>query len=113
MDDDFNVPEALPVLFELARDINRASSEQPQQAALLAAELRALAAVLGILQQDAQQFLQAGGDDVAQIEALIAERNAARASKDWPRADAARQQLSALQIELEDTPQGTKWRRNK
>jgi cysteinyl-tRNA synthetase len=113
MDDDFNVPEALPVLFELARDINRASSEQPQQAALLAAELRALAAVLGILQQDAQQFLQAGGDDVAQIEALIAERNAARASKDWPRADAARQQLTALQIELEDTPQGTKWRRNK
>jgi cysteinyl-tRNA synthetase len=111
MDDDFNVPEAMPVLFELARDINRAVAEQPQQAALLAAELRALGAVLGILEHDPLQFLQGAGDDVAQIEALIAERNAARASKDWPRADAARQQLSALNIELEDTPQGTKWRR--
>jgi len=111
MDDDFNVPEAMPVLFELARDINRAVAEQPQQAALLAAELRALGAVLGILQHAPQQFLQGGGDDVAQIEALIAERNNARANKDWPRADAARQQLSALNIELEDTPQGTKWRR--
>lgn len=111
MDDDFNVPEAMPVLFELAREINRLHSEQPQQAALLAAELRALAAVFGILQREPEQFLQGAGDDVAQIEALIAERNAARANKDWPRADAARQQLSALHIELEDTPQGTKWRR--
>lgn len=111
MDDDFNVPEAMPVLFELARDINRAAAGQPEHAALLAAELRSLAKVLGILQHDPQPFLQGGGDDVAQIEALIAERNAARASKDWPRADAARNQLSALNIELEDTPQGTKWRR--
>lgn len=111
MDDDFNVPEAMPVLFELAREINRVQAEQPQQAALLAAELRALAGVLGLVQGDPEQFLQGSGDDVAQIEALIAERNAARASKDWPRADAARQQLNALHIELEDTPQGTKWRR--
>lgn len=112
MDDDFNVPEALPVLFDLARDIHRAADAA--QAAQYAEGLRRLAGVLGLLQSDPQQFLQGAAADDAQralIEQLIAERNAARASKDWPRADAARQQLTALGIELEDTPQGTRWRR--
>ncbi|HET8816167.1 MAG TPA: cysteine--tRNA ligase [Pseudidiomarina sp.] len=111
MDDDFNVPEALPVLFELAREANRTVAENPQRAAAYAAELRELASVLGLLTSTPEQFLQGSGDDVAAIEALIAERNDARAAKDWARADAARTALTERGIELEDTAQGTRWRR--
>ncbi|MBY6063520.1 cysteine--tRNA ligase [Pseudidiomarina sediminum] len=112
MDDDFNVPEALPVLFDLVRDIHRA--ESPESAALHGATLRHLGGVLGLLQQDPQAFLQGGvaaGDDVAVIEALIEKRNTARANKDWASADAARDELTAMGIELEDGAQGTRWRR--
>ncbi|RUO78287.1 cysteine--tRNA ligase [Pseudidiomarina taiwanensis] len=112
MQDDFNVPEALAVLFDLARQVNRA--EQPQDKQKLAAVLKHLAAMLGLLEQEPEAFLQGGradADDVAQIEALITERNEARAAKDWARADAARDQLTALGIELEDTAEGTRWRR--
>lgn len=111
MDDDFNVPEALPVLFELAREANRTAAEHPQKAAAYAAELRELASVLGLLTSTPEQFLQGSGDDVAAIEALIAERNDARAEKDWARADAARTALTERGIELEDTAHGTRWRR--
>lgn len=112
MDDDFNVPEALPILFDLARDIHRA--ETPEIAAAHAATLRQLGAVLGLLQQEPQAFLQGGaatGDDVAVIEALIEKRNTARAEKDWASADAARDELTAMGIELEDGAEGTRWRR--
>ncbi|RUO61911.1 cysteine--tRNA ligase [Pseudidiomarina insulisalsae] len=112
MDDDFNVPEALPVLFDLVRETHRADS--PELAAAHAATLRHLGAILGLLQQEPQTFLQGGaGDDVdaAKVEALIQQRNDARAAKDWAAADAARDELTALGIELEDTPQGTRWRR--
>ncbi|CAB0149519.1 Cysteine--tRNA ligase [Pseudidiomarina piscicola] len=112
MDDDFNVPEALPVLFDLAREVNRA---EPEQAAKFAAILKHLGGVLGLLQQAPEHFLQSGASgsetDNAAIEALIARRNEARANKDWAAADAARDELLALKIELEDTPQGTRWRR--
>lgn len=112
MDDDFNVPEAMAVLFELARESNRALASSPEKAAAYAAELRHLGGLLGFLQQAPETFLQGGeGDDVATIEALIVERNEARAAKDWARADAARDALKALNIELEDSPTGTKWRR--
>ncbi len=69
--------------------------------------------MLGILQGDAEAFLQAGGsdDDVAEIEALIANRNAARAAKDWPAADAARAALTAKGIVVEDKNGVTSWRR--
>ncbi|MDX1392095.1 MAG: cysteine--tRNA ligase, partial [Rheinheimera sp.] len=85
MDDDFNTPEALPVLFELAREVNRFKETEPAKAAELAGILKLLAGVLGMLQGDAEQFLQSGAsdDDVAEIEALIAKRNTARANKDW------------------------------
>lgn len=112
MDDDFNVPEALPVLYDLAREVHRANDEN--SAAKHAALLRHLGAVLGLLQQTPEAFLQGGaGEDVdaAAVEALIQQRNDARAAKDWAAADAARDQLTALGIELEDTPQGTRWRR--
>lgn len=112
LNDDFNVPEAMSVLFDVAREINRQRDVQPQQAAQLAGLLNEYGEVLGILQQDADHFLQAGSDDdVAKIEALIAQRNQARADKDWASADAARDALTAMGIELEDGADGTRWRR--
>ncbi|WP_417681273.1 cysteine--tRNA ligase [Pseudidiomarina aquimaris] len=112
MDDDFNVPEALPVLYDLAREIHRA--EDATKAARYAAALRHFGSVLGLLQQAPEAFLQGGAGaevDAAAVEALIQQRNDARAAKDWAAADAARDQLTELGIELEDTPQGTRWRR--
>lgn len=113
LNDDFNVPEAMSVLFDIVREINRQRDTQPQQAAQLAGLLHEYGEVLGILQQDADDFLQQAGndDDVAKIEALIAQRNQARADKDWASADAARDALSAMGIELEDGADGTRWRR--
>ncbi|KKO47419.1 cysteine--tRNA ligase [Arsukibacterium ikkense] len=113
MDDDFNTPEALPVLFELAREVNRFKETEPAKAAELAALLTLLAGALGLLQGDAEQFLQSGAsdNDVAEIEALIAKRNAARASKDWAAADAARDALTAKGIIVEDKNGVTSWRK--
>lgn len=113
MDDDFNTPEALPVLFELAREVNRFKETEPAKAAELAALLKLLAGALGLLQGDAEQFLQSGAsdDDVAQIEALIAKRNTARANKDWAAADAARDALTAKGIIVEDKNGVTSWRK--
>lgn len=113
MDDDFNTALALPVLFELARDINKEKTTNPEKAAELAGLLALLGGVLGILQGDAEAFLKSGADDgeVAEIEALIAARNAARAAKDWAAADAARDALSAKGVILEDKAGVTSWRR--
>jgi len=113
MDDDFNTPEALPVLFELAREVNRFKETEPSKAAELAGLLSLLAGVLGLLQGNAEHFLQSGTsiDDVAEIEALIAKRNAARAAKDWPAADAARAELTAKGIIVEDKNGITTWRK--
>ncbi|MCC5824967.1 cysteine--tRNA ligase [Alkalimonas sp.] len=117
MDDDFNTPEALPVLFELAREANRCKESDVDKARQLASLLHMLGGVLGILQGDAEAFLRGGTagqsqDDVADIEALIAERNQARAEKNWAAADAARDKLSALGIVLEDKNGVTSWRRS-
>jgi cysteinyl-tRNA synthetase len=113
MDDDFNTPEALPVLFELAREVNRFKETEPAKAAELAGILNLLAGVLGLLQGDAETFLQSGAsmDDVAEIEALIAKRNSARANKDWAAADAARDALTAKGIIVEDKNGVTSWRK--
>lgn len=112
MDDDFNAPEAISVLFDIAREMNRLRQQQPDRAAQLADVLLELAAVLGLLQQQPEDFLQGDNDDVALIEQLIKQRNDARADKDWAAADAARDKLSAMGIVLEDGPQGTQWRRS-
>jgi cysteinyl-tRNA synthetase len=110
MDDDFNTPEAVAVLFELANELNK--SRAPAQAALL----KSLAATLGLLERDALSFLQAlpaeGGMDAGRIEALIAARAAARKAKNFAEADRIRKELSDAGIALEDTAQGTLWRRN-
>lgn len=113
MDDDFNTPEAYSVLFDLAREVNRLKTEDITAANGLAARLRELAGVLGLLSQDPELFLQGGAqdDDVTEIEALIKMRNDARQAKDWAQADVARDKLNALGIVLEDGPQGTTWRR--
>jgi cysteinyl-tRNA synthetase len=117
MDDDFNVPEATSVLFDVARDLNKAKAEKSDTATDLACVLVKLGATLGILQQQPQDYLQGGlkpnesSDDVAQIEALIKARNDARANKNWAAADAARDGLKALNIVLEDGENGTTWRR--
>ncbi|MEG3134773.1 cysteine--tRNA ligase [Rouxiella sp. T17] len=115
MDDDFNTPEAYSVLFDMARDINRLKGENLDAANGLAAELRRLAGVLGLLAQDPEQFLQSGAQaddgEVAEIESLIKQRNDARASKDWAMADKARDRLNEMGIVLEDGASGTTWRR--
>ena len=113
MDDDFNTPGALAVLFELAREINKLKAENQAEANKLAARLKQLAGVLGLLEQDPDTFLQgdANNDEVAEIEALIKQRNEARASKNWAAADEARNKLTAMGIVLEDGANGTTWRK--
>lgn len=117
MDDDFNTPGALSVLFDLAKAINRA--DDPASASGLAGRLVELGSILGILYQEPATFLQGLGtnkseqdnDEIAQIEALIASRKEARARKDYAAADDARNKLTQMGIVLEDGPQGTTWRR--
>lgn len=115
MDDDFNTPEAYSVLFDMAREVNRLKTEDLAAANGLAAALRHLSAVLGLLEQEPEVFLQssvqADDGEVAEIEALIKQRNDARKSKDWALADQARDRLNEMGIVLEDGPQGTTWRR--
>ena len=113
MDDDFNTPGALAVLFELAREINKLKTEDQSKANVLASRLKQLAGVLGLLEQDPEAFLQgnAADDEVSKIEALIKQRNDARAAKDWAAADAARDALKAMGVVLEDGAGGTTWRK--
>ena len=115
MDDDFNTPEALSVLFDLAREINRARESSMEQAAALAGTLRALGAVLGLLDADPEAYLRGAsagdGPSDGEIEAMIAERAAARARGDWAEADRRRDSLAAAGIVLEDGAGGTVWRR--
>ncbi len=114
MNDDFNTAGAIAVLFDLAREINRVGKEDPDMAARLAAQLRRLAAVLGLLQQDPETYLK-GGDDqgpsVAEIEALIQQRAEAKKNRDFASADQIREQLKAQGIVLDDSREGTSWRR--
>lgn len=115
MDDDLNMPEAFAVLFEIAKDINKAKAEKSADTGKYAFVLKHLGSILGILQSEPTHYLQgrSGGDDdeVAVIESLIKQRNDARASKDWAAADAARDSLKALSVELEDGASGTTWRK--
>jgi len=117
MDDDFNTPEAMAVLFDVAKELNKAKAEEQSghsRASDLAGILLNLGKVLGILQRSPSEYLQGDqqdADEVAEIEALIKARNDARAAKDWPAADAARDGLNALNIILEDGPSGTTWRK--
>ncbi len=115
MDDDFNTPIAVSVLFDLAREINKSkdSAEKQQQ---LAATLKHLASVLGILQDDPESFLRGNvgtsGLNEDEIEQLIQQRLEAKQNKNWAQADQIRDQLKEQGIILEDAPGGkTTWRR--
>lgn len=116
MNDDFNTPEAYSVLFDMVREVNRLKSEDISVANAMAAQLRELASVLGLLEQDPESFLKGGAQteddaEVAKIEALIQQRLDARQNKDWAQADAARDELTAMGVVLEDGATGTTWRR--
>jgi cysteinyl-tRNA synthetase len=130
MDDDLNTPEAVAVLFDLANEVNRNQSVEA------AAQLKTLAGVLGLLQREPQAFLQGDGlrfflnmqeeedDEAAEEEGqqeqqeqlgvinhLIEARITAKKSKNFAEADRIRKELLEVGIVLEDTPQGTTWRR--
>ena len=113
MDDDFNTAEAFGVLFELVTEINKQKSEDSDLANQLAKLLVKLGGVLGVLQSSPAEFLQSDQSvelDAAAIDQLIAEREQARADKNWSRADEIRDQLAAMKVVVEDGADGSSWR---
>ncbi|MFW1678508.1 cysteine--tRNA ligase [Pontibacter sp. JAM-7] len=115
MDDDFNTPKAVAVLFDLVNELNRAKRDKAPEAATLALKLTQLGGVLGLLQQDPAAFLQGeakeGELSPEQIEGLIADRAAAKANKDYAEADRIRQSLTEQGVVLKDSREGTTWYR--
>lgn len=116
MNDDFNTPVGLAVLFDLARDLNKAKSNDPEKISILATSLRQLAGLLGILQNDPDAFMKGSGDnesDDGKIEQQIQERLNAKIAKEWLLADKIRNELKEQGVILEDSPDGTtSWRRD-
>lgn len=117
MDDDFNTPEAIAVLFELAREINRLRDSDASQASQLGMALKQQSSFLGLLEREPDVFLQGGnvteGEGLSSddIETLINQRLEARANKEWAESDRIRDELAAQGVVLEDGAGGTTWRR--
>lgn len=115
MNDDFNTRVALAAMYDCVRDLNAITTAQSSEAQALAAELKTMANILGILQVNPAEFLQMGGEqDISAdaIEALITERAQAKQDKNYARADQVRQELLEQGVVLEDSPNGTTWRRD-
>lgn len=114
MNDDFNSPVAISVLFDMARDINKLREENKiNEASVLASQLKKFASVFGFLQMDPAIFFQGDVNDAfsAEIEALIAQRNAARQNKDYAQADRIRDELAKRHVVIEDAAGKTTWRK--
>lgn len=115
--DDFNTANAMAVLFDLVRDINREKTDNPENANSLASLLKYLAGIIGLLQIDAEAYLKSpvggssGLSDEA-IETMIGQRLDARKNKDWGEADRIRDELVEAGISIEDGTGGTRWRRS-
>ncbi|MGI9237732.1 MAG: cysteine--tRNA ligase [Woeseiaceae bacterium] len=113
LEDDLNTPKAMAEYFALARALNKANDEREIET--LAASMYVTGDLMGLLTSDPEQWF-AGQDDgnisVEEIEALIAERTKAKAERDFPRADAIRDQLKGAGIEIQDSREGTTWRRS-
>ncbi|MEM9966308.1 MAG: cysteine--tRNA ligase [Asticcacaulis sp.] len=109
LSDDLNTPKVLAELSTLARALETAP---PEDKAVRKGELLAAGALLGILQQDPEDWFKGGADDdlAAKVEALIAARKTARAEKNWGEADRIRDELNALNVEVMDGPQGATWK---
>lgn len=113
MNEDFNTPEAIAVLFDLVREINRKKNENELEAAALGAELKYLGGILGILQENPEVYLKNIPYNEIEIRALIEKRTEARRIGQWEEADRIRIELLRLNIRVEDGPTGTTWRQIK
>jgi cysteinyl-tRNA synthetase len=117
MSDDFSTPEALAVMFELVKDLNVASSGDDYKKVLrLAHTLKTLGEVLGILQSDAEEYFKGGAASTGglsneEVDALVVQRTDARSNKDWAESDRIRDLLAEQGITLDDSKDGTSWRR--
>lgn len=113
LDDDLNTPKALAAMFDIARELNKSQDEKARIA--LAASLHAAGDAIGILRDDPERWFVGAGNDAElsddEIRALLAQRDAARAAKDFERADALRDELAAAGIVIEDGASGSSWRR--
>jgi cysteinyl-tRNA synthetase len=115
MNDDFNTRVALATMYDLVKEINAVAKTDSEKAVPLVAELKAMANILGVLQADPVSFLQASSSEdglsAEQIEGYIAERHQAKLDKNYARADEIRTLLSEQGVMLEDSREGTSWRR--
>jgi len=113
LEDDINTPQALADMFGLARRLNK--EKDGQERARLAAKLLAAGDLMGLIQQDPEEWFAAGNEGelaAADIEALLEKREAARANRDFAAADAIRDQLAAAGVQIEDGADGARWRRS-
>jgi cysteinyl-tRNA synthetase len=108
MDDDFNTPQALGVLFEMTHALNRLEGRSQQERVRGAHALSAMLHALG-LNEPKPAIAEVPRELGDRIVGLIRERGAARATRDWPRADELRDDLARLDVTVKDTPQGTDW----
>lgn len=111
MHDDFNTPIAFSVLFDLVHAINLAREKDEASVIPLANTLLYLTNMIGLLERSPEEYFQGKSDDASAIDQLIKERNEARASKNWARGDEIRKQLTEMGIVLEDSAQGTIWKK--